>query len=284
MARRPLFGARHNPGAPFDPLADLVNEFGQGIPDNQVPAYISVPNNEFGGGAPDNMSDIYSFDGENDPYGTYDGPFGERAFNPVNRRNPRHNPKLAAPLYHAPADSSWRQQFGQIASLAREIQKRDGCSQKEAFANARLILESQGAAAVSNPINKKTGKKYKATRYAPGHFDKPSQERTYRTVDRRGRNIAGAAQLRRVTQGIMEADGCDLGSAWDLARGKDVSAPRAARASFQAGSAKANPQSEHVRMGSRDLYELAAQGDSAASAELSRREEKRALTNGMRRR
>lgn len=282
MARRPLFGARHNPGAPFDPLADLVNEFGQGIPDNQVPTYISVPNNEFGGGYPDNTSDIYSFGGEDDPYGSYVGPFGERAFNPVNRRNPRHNPTLAAPLYKAPAGSAWRQQFGEIAKLAREIQLRDGCSQKEAFAQAKIVLESMqaGGVASANPINKKTGKKYKATRYAPDHFSKPAAERTYRQTDRTGRDISAFARVRQTAQGIMEAEGCDLGSAWDLARGKDVSEKRAGRATFKSG-ALSNP---HVRMGSRDLYEMAAQGDSDASAELSRREEKRALTNGMRRR
>lgn len=261
--KEPLMRMRSNPGMAFDPLADLINEQGDGIPDNLVPAYSIESENPYGAGAPDNESDIYSFGDENDPYALYQGPFGERN-TPVNRRNPAPTFVGARDGVYtpSPAATEWRKQFGEIAKLAKKIQDADGCSRKEAFAQARAMLGGGGAAR-PNPARDSS-------------YFRPAEDRTYPKFSQ------ARGELYRAALKVQQATGCDLATAWAVAQGKPVTEQRAQRAGYKSGYAGvAKPNPALFNTGTAVLREM-ADSDPEAAAELERREAKRvAKKNGM---
>ena len=257
--------SRRNPGMAFDPLADLINEQGEGIPDNLVPAYSIESENPYGAGSPDNESDIYSFGDENDPYSHYQGPFGERT-QPVNRRNPAALPKFATArdaVYQPASGTAWKQQFGAIAKLASQIQAADGCSRKEAFAQARAMIG--GGTASPNPGAPKD----------PTSYFRPAEDRQYPKFS------PARGELYRAALKIQQATGCDLATAWAVAMGKPATEQRAERAGYKAGYANlAKPNPALFNSPTAVLREM-ADSDASAAAELERREAKRvAKKNG----
>ena len=128
MARSRRNRARKNGLASFDPLAELMKEFGDSA---RLGARIRH-------GAPD--FDAPTAHGA-DPYGLSDGPYGARSSVPTNRRNPR---KSRSTKKRAP--TAWNREFGRLAKEASAYQAARGCSLKEAWAAVR-----GGQRAAANP-------------------------------------------------------------------------------------------------------------------------------------
>lgn len=125
MARSRRNRARKNGLATFDPLAELMKEFGDSA---RLGAKI----------APD--FDAPTAHGA-DPYAISKGPYGARSSIPTNRRNPRKSRSTKKR-----AATAWNREFGRLAKEASAYQAARGCSLKEAWAAVR-----GGQRAAANP-------------------------------------------------------------------------------------------------------------------------------------
>ena len=128
MARSRRNYARNNGPATFDPLAELMKEFGDSA---RLGAKITR-------GAPD--FDAPTAHGA-DPYAISKGPYGARSSIPTNRRNPRKSRSTKKR-----AATGWNREFGRLAKEASAYQAARGCSLKDAWAAVR-----GGQRAAANP-------------------------------------------------------------------------------------------------------------------------------------
>ena len=88
--------------------------------------------------------DLYEDDRDSWPYHWTVGPIPPDFVGPgTNRRNPRKTRRSSA------KQVAWREKFGQITRMAREIFKARGCDYGSAFREARAQIE--GSRAAANP-------------------------------------------------------------------------------------------------------------------------------------